>query len=371
MSALLRGAFPGSRLDISGEGAKWNLLFPRGEWHGANLAPIGGSIVIDDAMLSEMVANWRAAGSPPLPVRKTHLHLDEDVPAVDRPELQKSYGLLTDFRVTPAGLEALTDWTEEGRACVRAGEFNFWSPEWNPRHVDRRTGETKGWWVSGTALTNDPFFNSMPRVAASSHAAPTHSNPIKENSMNPELKKRMKMALKCSEDCTDEELVAAVEKSGSATASSIPTAEVITAAVAPVKAEVDTLRAELKKRDAAILERDVDALVATAKQGDSKSGRAINDVLVATAKKIAVSEGLTAAKSFLEALPLSVPLKATGVTGDVDTVLSAEAAAKKLNARAAELRAANVKNPTEVAINEMPEVAAIAQGRVIATLGKE
>lgn len=356
----------------------WNLLFPKGTWHGENLRPIGGSITIDDEMLKEMVANWREAGSPPLPVYKTHAHLDEDVSALERAELSKAYGYLTDFRVTAAGLEAKTEWTPAGKAMVDAGEFAFWSPEWQPKHRDRRTGEMKGWWLSATALCSNPFFQEMPPVAASAHAESTESPITKEQHMTKEQLEALRASLGLAADATVEQILkasadqrAALVATEAKLKDSTPTAEVITAAVAPVKAQIETLKAELAKRDAAILERDVDALVATAKHGDGKSGRAINDVLVATAKKIAVSEGLTAAKSFLEALPLSVPLKATGVTGDVDTVLSAEAAAKKLNARAAELRAANVKNPTEVAINEMPEVAAIAQGRVIATLGKE
>lgn len=352
----------------------WNLLFPKGTWHGENLRPIGGSITIDDEMLKEMVANWREAGSPPLPVYKTHAHLDEDVSALERAELSKAYGYLTDFRVTAAGLEAKTEWTPAGKAMVDAGEFAFWSPEWQPKHRDRRTGEMKGWWLSATALCSNPFFQEMPPVAASADDAEEKSTEptlTKEQHMTKEQLEALRASLGLAADATMEQIIkasadqrAALVATEAKLKDSTPTAEVITAAVAPVKAQIETLQAELAKRDAAILERDVEALVATAKRGDGKSGRAINDTLVATAKKLARGEGgLVEAKAFLEAIPMSVPLKATGVSGGDGEPLTAETAGKKLLARAEELRAQKDPNPMITAMREMPEVALIAEGR--------
>lgn len=357
---------------FAADAGRWNLLFPRGTWHGANLAPVGGSIDLDSGILDEMVANWAAAGKPKLPVRVTHRHLDDDVPAKDRPELEKAVGWLTDLRVTAQGLEALTEWTPTGKASVEGGEFAFWSPEWQPRHRDRRTGEVKGWWLSGTALTNDPFFNEMPPVAASASAETTEPN-HKEQHMTKEQLEALRASLGLAADATAEQILkASAQLVGERDAlkaesvklkASVPTAEVITAAVAPVKAQVEALTAELAKRDAALLERDVDAIIATAKRGDGKTGRAINDVLVATAKKLAVADGLKAAQAFLEALPLSVPLAPMGLPSGDGAPLTAEAAGKKLQARADELRAKGDPTPMISAMREMPEVTLIAEGR--------
>lgn len=312
-SPLLRCSFQ-TRLDATGDGPKWNLLFPRGEWHGANLEPIGGSIVLDDALFADMVGNWKAAGRPPLPIRKTHLHLEPDVEPVDRLELEAAYGLLTDLRVTAEGLEALTEWNELGRADVKSGKYNFWSPEWAPSHTDRRTGEARGWWLQGTALTNDPFFHTMPRVAAS-HVVP----PLKGKTMNPELLKRLKAALKMPEECSDEDLVASCEKAMAATVSaSVATTEAITAAVSPLqasltaaRAEVEALKAEAAKATAAVLDRDVEALMLSAK-GEGKAVEPLRTFIVSAAKR----DGLDAAKALVAALPATVPLKETGVSGD-------------------------------------------------------
>jgi phage I-like protein len=310
----LRGSF-GTRID-GGEGKVWNLLFPKGEWHGANLKPIGGSIVIDDAMLSEMVANWRDAGRPPLPIRKTHLHLEVE-PSAELPELEAAYGLLEDFRVTAQGLEALTSWSDEGRDEVRSGRWNFWSPEWQPKHVDRRTGEVKGWWLSGTALTNSPFFNSMPRVAASVVAAPTHQPHTKGNTMNPELKKRLKMALKCAEECSDEELVASCEKMSASLSASDVTTEKLTAAV---KLAVDPLELKLKaseeetaKLKASLVSRDVEALLSDAKLA-GKPVESMREFVTAAAQR----DGLDAAKKLVAALPVVISTKEQGISGKED-----------------------------------------------------
>lgn len=315
MSALiqLRGSF-GTAIELEASGPKWNLLFPMGEWHGANLKPIGGSIVIDAAMLSEMVANWRDAGCPPLPIRKTHLHLDPDVDPVDQPELQAAYGLLTDFRVTAAGLEALTDFNDAGRLEVASGRFNFWSPEWQPKHVDRRTGDVKGWWLSGTALTNDPFFNSMPRLAASVVAAPKHSPVTKEHSMTPELKKRLKMALKCAEECSDEDLVASCEKMSASLSASDVTTEKLTAAV---KLAVDPLELKLKaseeetaKLKASLVSRDVETLLSDAKLA-GKPVESMREFVTAAAQR----DGIEAAKKLVAALPVVISTKEQGLNG--------------------------------------------------------
>lgn len=352
--------------------AKWNVLFPRGTWHGANLAPVGGSIDLDSGILEEMVANWTAAGRPKLPVRVTHRHLDDDVPAKDRPALEKAVGWLTDLRVTAHGLEALTEWTPAGKAAVEGGEFAFWSPEWQPRHRDRRTGDVKGWWLSGTALTNDPFFNEMPPVAASTSSVestePTHT---KEQHMTKEQLEALRASLGLAADATVEQILKASAERGAEIATlkaeatklkaSTPAAEVITAAVAPIKAQVDTLTAELAKRDAALLERDVNDAVAKAKRGDGKMGRTITEKLVAHAMRVAKSDGLAAAVDFLEAIPATVPVQAIGVDTKDEGALSASAANEKLTIIANELESKGVKAPMEVALASNPELARIAR----------
>lgn len=372
---VLFGAFQARASLDAGAEPKWNLIFPRGKWHGPNFEKLGGSFVVDEAFITEVIENWRAAGKPRLPVRWTHEHLRNKDPEKTA-LLDRKAANVIELRATEAGLEGLTDWKPAGAKDIADGVFDAWSAEWAPRHINRLTGKVGGWFLSGIALTSDPYFNLMPPVAASAHAEEQSTEPThKEQHMTKEQLEALRASLGLAADATVEQILKASAelRAEAATlraeaeklkASSTP-AEVITAAVAPIKAQVDSLTAELAKRDAAILERDVEALVATAKRGDGKLGRAINDTLIATAKKLAASGGLKEAQGFLEALPLTVPLTASAPPAPVGdgAPLTAEAAQKKLMARAEELRAKNDPHPMVTAMREMPRETLIAEGR--------
>lgn len=411
----------------AGREPQWNLVFPRGTWHGPNFEKLGGSFTVDDAFISEVIENWVAAGKPRLPVRWTHEHLKNTDPA-KVPLLDRKAANIIDLRATEAGLEALTDWKPAGAKDIEDGAFDAWSAEWAPRHINRLTGKVGGWFLSGVALTSEPYFNLMPPVAASHEMGGGMSEAIKwlkaaiarherhmsgaeptsdasqmqmmdemkralaaldelpmvaanqgttkstpqhrSNTMNEEQLKALRAKLGLAADATIEQILAAAHPATTVTASA-PDAATITAAVKsavePLQAQLTAAQVETKALKASLLERDVDALIATAKRGDGKLGRAINDTLVATAKKIAAGESLDAAKAFLEAIPASVPLQAQGVTGTPDVVLTQEAAQKKLQLRADELRAKGDKEPYLAALKEMPDVALIAEGRSTST----
>jgi len=376
----LRGQFAQA---FAADPAKYNLLFPRGKWHGANLAPIGGSIDLDSGILEEMVANWEAAGRPKLPIRKTHRHLDDNVTATERLELERAYGFLTDLRATPAGLEVRTEWNAAGKAEVESGAFAFWSPEWQPQHRDRRSGEVKGWWLSGTALTNDPFFNEMPPVAASATAETTDTNPNQEQQMNPEQLKKWALSLGLSADATVEQCLKASADMGAENATlkaakaSSSDAAVITAAVAPVEAKVKDLEAKLKAEQDKGIERDVKALIATAERGDGKTGRAITPVLAARAQKIAATESVKAAEEFLTALPLTAGLAVAPIGVDSNkeggTLTAAAAGDQLLKKRDEILAKGNISrsDALEQAIRLNPDLATAARPVASPTIQKE
>jgi phage I-like protein len=350
------------------DGAKWNLLFPRGKWHGANLAAIGGSIDLDSGLLDEMVANWQAAGAPRLPIRITHRHLDDDVPATERIELEKAVGFLVDLRVTADGLEALTEWNAAGKQLVDAGAYAFWSPEWQPRHRDRRTGDVKGWWLSGTALTNDPFFNEMPPVAA---ANPTEPNPQHQEQPMNEEQKKLRASLGLAENATDAEVLAAQTKRNAelttltAEVTKLKSLDVKALVAEAVKAATEPMQAQLKAAEEKALSLEIDQLIATAKAGDGKNGRAIADTVKPVLLKLVATEakredGIKAAKDYLEAIPLTVPVIATGTTGSTEP-LTASAAGEKLKAEAEKLQKDGNITPWLSAVARNPELARIAQ----------
>lgn len=307
--------------------AKWNLIFPRGEWHGANLEPIGGSINLDDSVFDEMLANWATAGSPRLPI--TFHHVDSEfAPGVSPEELKKAAGWYTDLRKTEAGLEGLTTWTPNARQRILADEYAFISPEWTNHGQDRRTGADMGWWLFGAALLNDPFFNSQPKVAAA-NSAPLTTHPQsgvepKDSTMN---KKMICQWLGMPEDTADEKVMAALESKCKA---SDTTTEKLTAAVkegvelvakplretlASTQAQVKALEEHNAKLTAAAFDVEAKALAAelvTAK----RLLPAHAEKVVAFAKRTSVAE----AREVFGALPtLDIPVGEKGVSGQPET----------------------------------------------------
>lgn len=362
----------GSPLDASGAGPKWNVLIPMGTYHGPTLAPVGGKFTFDAAFFNELIANWKANGSFRIPVRWGHEHDRNNDPAKAK-DLDRKAANGTDLRVTAKGLEVLTDWNTTGRRDVTAGEFDSWSAEFRMRHLNRLTGEVGGPLLTGVGLTNDPFFNLMPPVAASAGAESTDPTPNQEQQMTPEQLKKWALSLGLSADATAEQCISASNERVTAAEARISAAatvpsEVINAAVKPVQDQVIALSAALEVEKNKGLERDVDAAIEAGKRGDGKMGRAITAELrgfiLATAKG---AGGLAEAQKLIAAIPASIPMKAIGIESAAEGGISASAANEKLNSIANELQAKGDKAPMESAMRSYPELAKAARSLSTAT----
>lgn len=282
------------------QGRVWCQLFPLGTWHRSDFP--GGKLELTPELLKDFIANWKAGGSPPLPVDYNH---EEDGPAA---------GWIEDLRLSAAGeLEGAIKWTDDAAEDIKADRRRYLSPTWAMQHVNRRTGTKGGPWLYGAALLNDPFYDSMPRVAASAASAatspthpPTEALAGQEKRMD---KKRICAALGLPEDCGDEEVMAALEAKCKASLTAAADAEKLTAAV---KAKDDTeakLKAALEdgeKLRASLIERDAMALIDAGKR-EGKALEPLKDIILAAAKR-----DMEEAKKLVAAFPVSVPLKAEG-----------------------------------------------------------
>lgn len=106
-------------------------------------------------------AGWWPKGAP---VGVNHAAL---LGAMDA-ESTKALGFLTDVRVEGETLQGLIDWTDEGRARVRAGEFQGFSIEFLRDGKGKVAGDaTEGPTLIGGTLTNNPFVPGLAAVAAS------------------------------------------------------------------------------------------------------------------------------------------------------------------------------------------------------------
>lgn len=314
----------GSRIgaEKDAQGRVWCQLFPLGEWHRSDFP--GGKLELTASLFEEFVSNWKAGGSPALPVDYNH---DEQGPAS---------GWIEDLRIGASGcLEGAVKWTDDAAAEIKADKRRYLSPTWSMQHVSRTSGEKGGPWLYGAALLNDPFFDSMPRVAAT---ASTQHQPHKEQDMS---LARIAAVFGLNPNASEDVVVAAAEELKKSHASAGEEAGKLKAAHKSAADELTKLtarNAELeegaKKHAAALFERDFsDIFEAGIKEGRQGLPE-LKETLRATA--LVPSLGLDAAKKMIAALP-KVPLTEKGIgSNDGDTKDKAKKAEVELDAFVAE-----------------------------------
>jgi phage I-like protein len=312
MSHILAGqlfrAYVASPLGVERDdaGRVWCQVFPTGEWARKDFPD--GKLDLGPTLFGSFIANWKAAGSPPLPVDYEH---KEDGPAS---------GWIENLRIAPSGeMQAAIKWTDEAAADIKADKRRYISPTWAMAHTNRRTGAKGGPWLYGAALTNSPFFDSMPRVAAS---ASPQTNPQQEQSMS---LARIAVVLGLNPAASEDVVAASVEELKKSHASALAAAgeestklKAANTKAADELAKLAARNVELEKADAdnkaAIFQRDFDALFeAGLKEG--KSGLpAMKDTLLATAKAMG-KDGLETVKKLIAGMG-AVATAPAGVAGD-------------------------------------------------------
>lgn len=321
-------AFPlGTERDSKGR--VWCQLFPLGMWHRADFP--GGSLELTPELLGEFVANWKAEGSPALPCDYEH---DESGPAS---------GWIEDLRIGASGcLEGAIKWTDDAAADIKADKRRYLSPSWAMQHTNRRTGEKGGPWLYGAALTNTPFFDEMPRVAATATppvAETTQPTPNKEQHMS---YARIAAVLGLNANASEDVVVSAAEELKKSHASQLEEAGKLKASL--VKGTEDTaklaarnaeLEADAKKHKEELFTRDFEAAFKAGLDEGRQGLPDLKDTLLATAKAV----GLDAAKKIIAGLP-KVALKASGVGGEGD---DSGDALKQFEAHVAEKMKAGLK----------------------------
>jgi len=315
-------------------GRVWCQLFPVGTWHRADFP--GGKLELTQALAREFESNWRAEGAPALPVDRHHV---EDGPAAGWIENLDASGRFG------AGLWGAVKWTDRATAQIRADEYRFLSPTWAMSYASRTSGEKLGPWLYGAALLNDPYFNSMPRVAASDSPDTTHTQPAPKGNGEKMNKARICAALGLPEDTEDEKVMEALEsrckaaleveveekdnesmpegekmapaekeamKAAAAEGEKLRAALTASADVArKLTARVTELEGKLKASEDAAFERDISEVLRAPKAGLP----AMADTLRATAKAM----GLDVVRQLVAALP-DIPTQEVGTSGKpVDT----------------------------------------------------
>lgn len=329
-------ALASSRLSVErdAEGRVWTQLFPLGTWHRSDFP--GGKVDLTAQFLASFITSWKAGGSPPLPLDYDH---NEKGPAS---------GWIEDLRQSPTGeLEGAVKWTDDAAAEIKADKRRYLSPTWSMQHVNRRTGEKGGPWLYGAALLNDPFYDSMPRVAA---AAPS---PQPEHPMNEDQLKILRANLGLSATATiDEILQFKLEGPEKLTAAVKAAVDPLELKLKASQDEVAALKASAETEKTTRFAEQVAALVADGK----REGRAL-DALVAT-ELFKAAKTVDQVKAAIAAVPPTVPLTMKGNPGAPEALTAANARSK-YDAIVAEKVKAGVpyRDAARAATAENPDIA--------------
>lgn len=303
-------AYASSRLNVErdAEGRVWTQLFPLGVWHRADFP--GGKVELTPDFLGQFITSWKASGSPPLPLDYDH---KEDGPAS---------GWIEDLRQRPTGeLEGAVKWTDDAASEIKADKRRYLSPTWSMQHTNRRTGEKGGPWLYGAALLNDPFYDSMPRVAAA--GSPQH----RSNTMNEEQLKALRANLGLAADATIEGIIDATAKYAAAWAE---TDEKFKASVkmtgdleSKLKASQDEVTTLKAAADTAKAERFAEQVAAAVKEAKLE-GRAVDSLANTKAFK-AATDIETVRELLATTTKGEVPLVTKGAPGTPEKLTAADA----------------------------------------------
>jgi hypothetical protein len=310
------------------KGRVWCQLFPLGTWHRSDFP--GGKMELTPELLGQFVANWKAEGAPALPCDYEH---KEDGPAS---------GWIEDLRIGADGcLEGALKWTDDAASDIRADKRRYLSPTWAMSHTNRRTGAKGGPWLYGAALTNTPFFDEMPRVAATATtvAETTQPTPHKEQDMS---LARIAAILGLNANASEDVVVAATEEMKKSNASHLEESGKLKAGL--VKGTEDTakmaarnaeLEADAKKHKEELFTRDFEAAFKAGLDEGRQGLPGLKDTLLATAKAV----GLDAASKIIAGLP-KLAMKPSGTGGEGD---DGGDAVKQFEAHVAEKMKAGLK----------------------------
>lgn len=155
---------------IDKKAKRWQPIATTGTWSGH----AAGKFTLQPEDLETIVANFNRLGLDVV-VDYEHQSLYGDkAPAsgwIRHPD-----GL----RVEDGVLMAYIEWTDAAKAQIKAGEYRYLSPTLVPRGTDPKSGEDVGWTLHSVALTNTPFFNELPPIAAKSSSKQKETEVTKE-----------------------------------------------------------------------------------------------------------------------------------------------------------------------------------------------
>lgn len=175
----------------------WIMAAPFGKYE----HPVYGEVNIDATKAAEFAANVKNN------VRGQELDIDYD----HKTRTDEAAGWVKDAEVRNDGLYLAVQWTKSAAAKIKEKAYKYFSPEFYDEWKHPQTGTTHKNVLFGGALTNRPFLKG---IAAINMSEVFDSAQKPEGvSMDP---KKLRQLLKLSEDASDAEVAAALDKATAA-----------------------------------------------------------------------------------------------------------------------------------------------------------
>lgn len=151
--------FAAANTALERKAPEWVKVCAVGTWQGH----VYGTVVITTRDLDEMVVNFRANPMSRRPCDWEHQSLWTRGNGKPAP----ASGWVRELERRDNELWARVEWTDKAKAQIEAGEYAFLSPVLIFHYTDHMTGRDKGTVFHSLALTNQPFFEELPPLAAS------------------------------------------------------------------------------------------------------------------------------------------------------------------------------------------------------------
>lgn len=135
-----------SEPDADGKTRRWVQICQDGVWK----HPTFGTVQVNQAFREKLVANFNGN------VRRTSIPTD-----YDHVTAGPASGWYQQLENRGSALFAEIEFTPTATGKVKAGEYRYFSPEWDANYVDPQTGTKHGPTLLGGGLVNRPFFRGM------------------------------------------------------------------------------------------------------------------------------------------------------------------------------------------------------------------
>jgi len=159
------------------QGGGWYEIAKTGSWRGHT----AGEFELSQKDLNQIVFNFQN-GNIDIVVDYEHQTLHgSEAPAA---------GWIKELKVEGDSLLAKIEWTKKAKEQIKNKEYRYLSPTLIKNAKDPKSGNPIGWYLHSVALTNSPFFQELPPIAAKNQQKGEQVSKEKLEELQEQIKKQ-------------------------------------------------------------------------------------------------------------------------------------------------------------------------------------